>query len=168
MEHFEGVGDVGLGLALEEAFVPALSKTRRRVHNELGKRGKRNSSVTGEIVAVRSTAFCARIGGPDLQVDQVLFPSVMTGHSGERFPIDAFLVNAETAPPWFVLKYLMRELVDARTRLARTGIAGNEPPTAELVALPDQAAKTSNSIGPFAGNQKPHRDQYENDTGRHE
>lgn len=92
----------------------------------------------------------------------------MPCHRGECFPIDAFLVDAKSAPSRFILKYLMRELIDARACLAGTGVARYEPSSAELVTLPIQPAKTCNPIGAFARKKKPHRDQHENSTGHYE
>jgi hypothetical protein len=34
-KHFEGIRDMGLGLAFEKAFVSALPQTRSGIHNEL-------------------------------------------------------------------------------------------------------------------------------------
>lgn len=84
----------------------------------------------------------------DMQVNQVMLPPVMPGHRRQRLPIDSFLVDAEAAPARFVLENLVGKLVDAGSRFARTGVAGDKPTAAELVPPPSQAAKPGDV--PFA------------------
>jgi hypothetical protein len=62
--------------------------------------------------------FLIQFTGLDLQPNQICCALVSPGHSRQRFPIDAFLINTLAAPIFFVLKNLMRELVDSRTCLA--------------------------------------------------
>ena len=68
-------------------------------------------------------------------MNQMLLAVIMMRHCRKRFPINAFFINAQSAPFWFVLKNLMGELIDAGTGFARTGVAGDEPAPAKLVAL---------------------------------
>ena len=111
--------DVGLRLAFEKPLVTALAQTRGGVHDELGVGGERNTAIPGQIVAMRRL----RVGASrdDLQMNQIVFTVVVTSHRSQRFPINAFFINAQPAPRRLILKNLMRQLVDAGTRLARCG-----------------------------------------------
>ncbi len=92
-------------------------------------------------------------------MNQIVFAAVVTRHCRERFPIDAFFINAQTAPCWFVLKNLMGQLVDAGTGFAGAGVAGDEPATTELIAFPSQAAESRDVAVALSRNkQQPNRD----------
>ena len=134
--------DVGLCLAFEKAFVPALAETRGGVHDELGVGGKWNTAVAGQVVAIRWRPLRIGVVCADLQMNQIVFAAVVTRHCRERFPINALFVNAQPAPGRFVLKNLMRQLVDAGTGFARAGVAGDEPAATELIAFPLQTAES--------------------------
>ena len=75
-------------------------------------------------------------------MNQIVFAAVVTRHCRERFPINALFVNAQPAPCRFVLKNLMRQLVDAGTGFARAGVAGDEPAATELISFPLQTAES--------------------------
>jgi hypothetical protein len=135
---------VYLRLAFEKSFVASLSKTRCGVHNEFGIRHKWNAAVAGQIKIIRRRPLDLRVIGTDLQMNQIMFAFVMSGHCRERFPIHAFFVNAQSAPCGFVLKNLMEKLIDAGTRFARAGVAGNEPAATELISPPCEAPKPGN------------------------
>ena len=75
-------------------------------------------------------------------MNQIVFALVVPRHCRQRFPIDTFFVNAQSAPFVLVLKNLMRQLIDAGRCFAGAGVAGDEPATAELIAFPSQAAKS--------------------------
>ena len=145
-KQFKGVGDVRLGLAFEKAFVPALTKTGGSIDNKLGVGGKRDATVAGEIKMVRWFPLDISFIGADLQMNQIASATIISRHCRKRFPIDAFLINAQSAPLWLVLEDLMSELVDARTGFARTGVAGDEPAPTELVALPNQPTELRHSL----------------------
>jgi hypothetical protein len=74
-------------------------------------------------------------------MNQIVFAFIVPRHCRKRFPINAFFVNAQAAPFFLILKYLMRQLIDARTGFAGAGVAGDEPAAAELISPPSQAAK---------------------------
>ena len=135
-EQFQGVRDVRLRLALKKSLVPALAKTRGGVHDKLGVGAEGNRTVARKIEAVRRGPVCADIIRANLDVDQIGQPAVVVGHAFERFPIDPFFINAQAAPARFVAKNLMGKLVDAGAGFTGTGVAGDEPTTAELIALP--------------------------------
>lgn len=145
-QQFQRVGDVGLRLALEESLVPALSETRGGVHDELGVGRKGNAAVTGQTVPVRRCPRGVRVVTADLQVDQVVFAPIVACHRRERFPVNAFLVNAQAAPCRLVLKDLVGKLVDAGTRLAGASVTGDEPATTELIAFPDQPSESRHAL----------------------
>ncbi len=45
--------------------------------------------------------------GSDLEQDQIVLPVEMSGHLRERFPIDAFVINAQAAPARLILEHLV-------------------------------------------------------------
>ena len=77
-------------------------------------------------------------------MNQIVFAVVVTSHSGQRFPINAFFINAQPAPSRLILKNLMRQLVDAGTRLARAGVAGDKPAATELIPPPNEPTEFGN------------------------
>src|SRR5688572_883255 len=87
----------------------------------------------------------------------------MAGHRGKCFPINAFFVDAEAAPAWFVLKDLVGELVDAGACFARACVAGNKPASAELVPFPSHAAETSDFGFRFGRDKEPYGEQDESE-----
>jgi len=131
-----------LRLAFEKALVAALAQAGGGVHDEFGIGGKGYAAVAGQIEAVRRRPLLGLIVGADLQMNQLMLALVMARHGGERFPINALFIHAQAAPGGFVLKNLVGQLVDARTGFAGTGVAGDEPAATELVAFPDQPAKS--------------------------
>src|SRR5665213_1573953 len=141
IEHFEGVSDMSLSLAFEKSFVTALSQTGSGIHDELGVGGKWDAAVSGQVVAMRWWRLRIRVLVVNLKMNQIVFAVILTGHGRERFPIHALFINAQPAPFRFVLEYLMGELIDAGTGLARTGVTGDEPAATKLVAFPSQAAE---------------------------
>ena len=76
----------------------------------------------------------------------------MMRHGRKRLPIDAFFINAQSAPFGFVLKNLMGELIDAGTGFAGAGVTGNEPAPAKLIAFPGQAAELCDMVVALASN----------------
>ena len=74
-------------------------------------------------------------------MNQVVLAAVVPRHRRERFPIDAFFVNAQAAPCRFILEHLMSKLIDSGTRLARTGVARDEPAATELISFPSQSTE---------------------------
>ena len=141
-KHFERVGDVRLCLAFEKSLVAALTETRGGVHDELGVGAEWDAAVAGQVVSVGRPPLRVRLVALNLEMNQVVLATVVPRHRRERFPIDAFLVNAQAAPRWFVFENLVGQLIDAGTRLARTGIARDEPTATELISSPRQSAKT--------------------------
>ena len=159
-EHFERVRDVGLRLAFEKTFIPALAETRGGVHDELGVGRERNTAVAGQVVAIRRRPLRIGVICADLQMNQIVFAPVVTCHCRECFPINAFFVNAQTTPMRLVLKNLMRQLVDAGTGFARTSVAGDEPAATKLISLPLQPAKPRDAaIGIARNEQEPNCDE---------
>ena len=138
------MGDVGLRLTFEKAFVAALTEIRGRIHHKFGIGGKRNGAVAGQIKPMQRFPVCVGIIGSDFKMNQILSTLVVFGHRRKRFPIDAFLINAQAAPLRFVLKNLMSELVDAGTGLAGASVTGDEPATAELISFPSQPTQFCN------------------------
>jgi hypothetical protein len=114
------------------------------VHNEFGVGAERNRAVASEIEAVRWRPVRAGVVQVVLDVDQIGQPAVVVGHTLERFPIDAFFINAQAAPARFVAENLIGKLINAGTGFTRTGITGDEPATAKLIALPTQAFERGN------------------------
>src|SRR5205807_1803054 len=149
-EHFERVGDVGLRLVFEKAFVAALAKAAGGVHDELGVGHEWDASVAGEVEAMRWRPVCVCIIRADLQVNQVVLAAVVPSHRGKGFPIDALFINAKAAPLRLVLKNLMCKLVNAGTGFARASVAGNEPAATKLITFPGQTAKSRNAGFPVA------------------
>src|SRR2546429_5366873 len=98
---------------------------------------------------------CVRVVRADLQVNQVVLAAVVPGHRCKSFPIHALLINAQAAPGRLVLKDLMSQLIDARSSLARAGVAGNEPATTELAPPPLQSAETCDTGFSPSGEQEP-------------
>src|SRR5512137_90830 len=93
-------------------------------------------------------------------MNQIVLAAVVTRHRRERFPVNALFVNAQPAPCRFILKNLMRQLVDAGTGLARAGVAGDEPAATKLISLPLQAAKSRDAdFGIARDEQEPNRDE---------
>jgi len=135
---------VRLRLAFEKAFVTALAEAGGGVHDELGVGGEGDTAVAGQVVTVGWSPMTVGVTALDLQPNQIMFAAVVTCHCCERFPIHALFINAQAAPFRFVLKNLMRELVDAGTGFARAGVAGDEPAATELVTLPDESAEFGN------------------------
>jgi hypothetical protein len=85
-----------------------------------------------------------RIVWSDLQEDQIIFASEVSRHLRKRFPIDAFVIDAETAPGWFVLEDLEQERRDSRARFARTCVAGYQPTPTEIGARPFESCEADN------------------------
>jgi hypothetical protein len=54
----------------------------------------------------------------DLQKNEVVFTTEVPRHLRKRFPVDAFVVDAESTPGWFVAKNLEQEWCDTRARFA--------------------------------------------------
>ena len=140
-EHFERVCNVCLCLAFEKPFVAALAETPGGVHDEFGIAHERDAAVANEIKIVWWHPLKCFFIGTDLQMNQVVFASIITRHGGQGFPIDAFFVNAQSTPFFLVLKNLVGELIDAGTGFAAASVAGDEPATTELVAFPSQPAE---------------------------
>src|SRR5207302_7622277 len=158
-QHFERVGDVGLRLVLEKAFVAALAKAAGSVHDELGVGHERDASVAGEVEAMRWRPLCVCIIRADLQVNQVVLAAVVPSHRRKGFPIDALFINAKAAPLRLVLKNLMCKLVNAGTGFARASVAGNEPAATKLITFPGQTAKSRNTRFSLCRKQKPQGDE---------
>ena len=139
---------------LKKPFVAALAETRGGVHDELGVGRERDAAVAGQVVAMRRRPLRVGVVGADLQMNQVVLATVVPRHRRERFPIDAFFVNAQAAPRRFVLKNLMGELVDAGTGLARAGVAGDEPAATKLISLPRQTAEPRDTAFALRGDEQ--------------
>ena len=58
----------------------------------------------------------------DLEKDEIVLATEVTRHFRKRFPIDAFVVDAEAAPRRFVLEDLKEQWRDSRTRFPRTRV----------------------------------------------
>ena len=65
----------------------------------------------------------------------------MVRHRRKRFPINAFFINAQPAPIFFILEDLVGKLIDAGTGFAGASVAGDEPTSAKLIAPPRQIAE---------------------------
>lgn len=78
----------------------------------------------------------------------------MRGHALERFPIDAFFIDAQPAPARLIAEHLMGKLVDAGTGFARAGVAGNKPATAKLIPFPAQSFQHGDSMGWLFGDKQ--------------
>ena len=141
-KQFEGVGNVGLRLAFEESLVTALTETGSGVHDKLGVGAEGNVAVPSEVEAMRRAELARRRGGAYFELNQVVDPTVMRRHRLERFPVHTLFIYAQAAPSRFVAKDLVRELVDAGSRLARTGVARDEPAATELAPLPPETLET--------------------------
>ena len=139
------MSDVRLRLALEKSLVASLTETRGSIHDEFGIRHERDAAVAGEVETMRRLPLDWRVLGADLQMNQVVFAVVMPSHRGERFPIDTFFVNAQSAPGRFVLKNLVGKLIDAGTGLAGAGVPRDEPAATKLVAPPCKTPKSGNT-----------------------
>lgn len=135
--------DVGLGLAFEKAFVTALAQTSGRIDHKFGIAHKRYAPVAGQIKIVGRQPGMILSPGTNLEMNQIMLASVMPGHGAKGFPIDTLFINTQTAPLRLILKNLMRELIDAGTGFAGTGITGDQPAATKLIAPPDKTAQPS-------------------------
>src|ERR1041385_5170473 len=117
------MSDMRLGLAFEKSFVAALAETCRGVYQEFGVGIEGNRAVSCEIESMLRFPRSGSIIGANLDMDEVGGAPVVLSHALERFPINSLFVDAQAAPPGFVLKHLMRQLIDPRTRFARPGVA---------------------------------------------
>ena len=65
-------------------------------------------------------------------------------HLDERFPIHAFVINAQPAPIRVILKNLIEQLIDAGAGFARAGVAGDEPAPAKILACLSESLQLHN------------------------
>src|ERR1017187_7461085 len=138
VQRLQCVRDVRLRLALEESLVALLAEAGGRVHNELGERAVRDAGIGSEIIGVRRFPTERCVVGSDLEQDQIVLPVEMVGHLREGFPINTFVINAESAPAWVVLEHLVQERCDPGPRFSGAGVAGNQPATTEIFPRPRQ------------------------------
>src|SRR6266511_5572950 len=103
---------------------------------------------------MRCRPGCVGVVRANLQVNQVVLTAVVPGHRCKGFPIHALLINAQAAPGRLVLKDLVSQLIDARSGLARAGVAGNEPATTKLIPPPSQSAETCDTGFSLSGKQE--------------
>ena len=143
-QRFERGSDVNLRLVLEEALVAGLAERTGRIDDGFGERVVRNGAIGGEIVGVLRLPMQRRALRSDLQQDQIVFAAEVPRHLRKRFPIDAFVVDAEAAPGRFVLEDLEEQRRDAGARFARAGVAGDEPAATEIGARPFESGKANN------------------------
>ena len=127
-----------LRLALEKSFVAALTETRGGVHDELRVAAERDGAIAGEIETMGGRPIEVGVVRSNLDMNQVGQSVDSDPPCPERFPIDAFFINAQAAPLWFVAENLMRKLVDAGTGFAGAGVAGDEPAATKLISFPAQ------------------------------
>src|SRR6202035_5002452 len=72
-------------------------------------------------------------------------------HLRERFPVEAFIVDAETAPGRLILKDLKQQWRDSRPCLAGAGVAGDQPSATEIAPFPFEARQSHDGLaGAFA------------------
>lgn len=98
------MGDVRLRLTFEKPFVPALAKTRGSIDNEFGVGCEWDAAVTGQIETGHRFPLRIRVGGADLQMNQIVLATVMFRHCGQCFPIDTLFIDAEPSPSRLVLE----------------------------------------------------------------
>jgi hypothetical protein len=65
-------------------------------------------------------------------------------HLHEDFPIEALLVEADSAPTGDILENLERDRIDRAPCLARADTAGDEPTAHEILKRPSEASKAHN------------------------
>src|SRR5512132_2470719 len=90
---------------------------------------------------------CARcVIRPDLEQDEIILAAKVLGHLRKCFPINSFVVDAESAPRRFVLEDLVKQTCDARSGFARACVAGDQPTAAEIVSGPAKTRETNNDV----------------------
>ena len=139
-----------LRLVLEEAFVAGLAEAGGGVHDGFGEGVVGDAAVGGEVVGVPRLPAWRRAFGADLEQDQIVLASEVPRHRRERFPIEAFVVDAEAAPRRLVLEDLEEQRSDAGARLAGAGVAGDEPAAAEIFARPIEAGEADDDAAASA------------------
>src|ERR1700681_2389496 len=83
---------------------------------------------------------------PDLEQDEIILAAEVFGHLRECFPINSFVVDAETAPSRFILEDLVKQACDAGSRFARAGVARDQPAATEIISRPGKTSEPDNDV----------------------
>src|SRR5712691_1024441 len=83
---------------------------------------------------------------PDVEQDEIILAAEVLGHLRECFPINSFVVDAETAPRRLVMEDLVKQTCDARSGFARAGVAGDQPAATEIISLPRKTGEADNNV----------------------
>ena len=84
--------------------------------------------------------------GFHLEKDEIFLPTEMLRHRGKRFPIDPLVIDANSAPVRFIGENLEEERRDPGSCFSGTGIAGDEPAPAEILAGPFHPLQASDDL----------------------
>ena len=133
VESFESQRDVSLRLVLEERLIALLTQARRGIHDKFRVTAERNPAVGRQVVGVWRLPVGGRGFWPHLQQNQIILAIEVRGHLTKRFPIHAFVINAESTPRRLALENLVEQLRDARASLAGAGVAGDEPAATKIL-----------------------------------
>ena len=135
-----------LSLVLEEPFVPLLAKARRGIDHKLCKRTGRNLAIFGQVVPVFGRPVGRRTVRLHLEQDQVIQTVKVRRHFHQCLPVQALVIDTDSAPTRLVLEHLIEQRRDSRTRFTRSGIASNQPASAEILPCPRKSTETDDHL----------------------